>query len=69
MSPEQINEETLSPASDIFSWAGLTVFAIAGHQPFASKDSSKAEIWRAISEGDPNLGEPPANSGRYSRPH
>jgi serine/threonine protein kinase/cold shock CspA family protein len=56
MSPEQINEGELTPASDIFSWAGLTVFAATGHQPFARRDSPVTAVWRAISDGDPNLG-------------
>jgi len=55
MSPEQINDDRLTPASDIFSWAGATVFAATGHQPFASQDSPVPAIWRAISEGEPNL--------------
>jgi predicted Ser/Thr protein kinase/cold shock CspA family protein len=55
MSPEQVKEEALTRESDIFSWAGVTVFAVTGHQPFASEDSPVDEIWRMIREGDPDL--------------
>jgi serine/threonine protein kinase/cold shock CspA family protein len=60
MSPEQINQATLTTASDIFSWAGLTVFAVTGHQPFGVKDSAWSEVWREISDGTPNLTGVPA---------
>jgi cold shock CspA family protein/predicted Ser/Thr protein kinase len=55
MSPEQIREEDLTSASDIFSWAGLVVFATTGHQPFGSQDAPKVEVWQAISSGAPDL--------------
>jgi cold shock CspA family protein len=55
MSPEQIDEGALESASDIFSWAGLTVFAVTGHQPFGSRDSPVTSVWREISDGAPNL--------------
>ncbi len=55
MSPEQVSEGPLTPASDIFSWAGLTVFAATGRQPFARKDSPRSEIWQAIRADDPDL--------------
>ncbi|WP_327586454.1 serine/threonine protein kinase [Nonomuraea sp. NBC_00507] len=35
MSPEQLSAETLSPASDMFSWAGTMVFAASGRIPFS----------------------------------
>ncbi len=56
MSPEQISEDELTSATDIFSWAGLTVFAATGHQPFAAPDAAMSALWRQISEDDPNLG-------------
>jgi serine/threonine protein kinase len=55
MAPEQIDEGALTPASDIFSWAGLTVFAVTGHQPFGGRDSPVTAVWREISYGAPNL--------------
>jgi cold shock CspA family protein/predicted Ser/Thr protein kinase len=55
MAPEQIDEGALTPASDIFSWAGLTVFAVTGHQPFGSRDSPVTAVWREIRDGAPNL--------------
>jgi eukaryotic-like serine/threonine-protein kinase len=56
MSPEQIVREELTAASDIFSWAGLTVFAATGDPPFAAADAPQSVVWRQISEGKPNLG-------------
>ncbi len=60
MSPEQINQRKLTPASDIFSWACLTVFAATGRQPFASEDSPWTVVWREICEGTPDLSGVPA---------
>ncbi len=59
MSPEQINEGELTPASDIFSWAALTVFTVTGHPPFGDRDASWPVVWRQISDGDPDLAEVP----------
>jgi cold shock CspA family protein/predicted Ser/Thr protein kinase len=55
MSPEQTREESLTPASDVFSWAALVVFATAGHQPFGAEGDPTWQVWQAIRSGGPNL--------------
>jgi cyclophilin family peptidyl-prolyl cis-trans isomerase/cold shock CspA family protein len=55
MSPEQIQDEELTPASDIFSWAGVMVYATTGHQPFGSPDARLVTLMFQIVEGEPNL--------------
>jgi cold shock CspA family protein len=55
MSPEQTRGDDLTPASDVFSWAGLVVFATTGRAPFGAKDADNLEVWQAIRSGAPNL--------------
>ncbi|WP_106401515.1 serine/threonine-protein kinase [Actinocorallia populi] len=38
MSPEQLNERTLTPASDLFSWASCLLFSATGTSPFAASE-------------------------------
>ena len=60
MSPEQIQDEELTPASDVFSWAGMIVYATTGRQPFGSQDANKLVAWLQIVNGEPNLSDVPA---------
>jgi serine/threonine protein kinase/cold shock CspA family protein len=55
MSPEQVAKAELTRASDVFSWAGLTVFAATGHQPFATAETSPIALLWQIGKGRPNL--------------
>lgn len=60
MSPEQIQDQEVTPASDVFSWAGVIVFAVTGHPPFGSPDARPVTLMFQIVEGQPNLaGVPP----------
>jgi cyclophilin family peptidyl-prolyl cis-trans isomerase/cold shock CspA family protein len=59
MSPEQIQDEELTSASDIFSWAGVMVYATTGHQPFGSPDARLVTLMFQIVEGKPNLADVP----------
>src|ERR1700759_125402 len=40
MSPEQIHDEKITSATDIFSWAGVMVYASTGHPPFGSQEAN-----------------------------
>jgi len=55
MSPEQIEDEEATPASDIFSWAGLMVYISTGHRPFGKEDAAPVALWRQIVDKEPNL--------------
>lgn len=39
MSPEQLNERPLTPASDLFSWASCMLFAATATSPFAAAEA------------------------------
>jgi eukaryotic-like serine/threonine-protein kinase len=60
MSPEQIEDAELSPASDVFSWAGTMVYAATGHQPFGGPDTNLVALYRKVLEGQPDLTDVPA---------
>jgi eukaryotic-like serine/threonine-protein kinase len=58
MSPEQIEDQELTPASDVFSWASTMVYAVTGHQPFGR--TSRLGVFWEIQEDEPDLtGVPP----------
>jgi serine/threonine protein kinase/cold shock CspA family protein len=61
MSPEQIEDAELSPASDVFSWAGTMVYAATGHQPFGGPDTNMIALYRKVLEGQPNLADVPGD--------
>ena len=52
-SPEQVQREKLTSASDVFSWASTMVYATTGHQPFGGK-SRLGTVWEVI-EDEPDL--------------
>ncbi|GAA3203930.1 serine/threonine-protein kinase [Nonomuraea helvata] len=54
MSPEQIMGHTVGPASDMFAWAGMMVFASSGRAPF-SNDALQPVINRVLN-CPPDLG-------------
>ena len=54
MSPEQAEGMPVRPASDIFSLAGVLIFAARGEGPFGSGDTA-ALLYRVV-HGTPNLG-------------
>lgn len=53
MSPEQIEASDIGPASDIFSLAGVLVYAATGNGPFGA--GSISSILYAIAHGQPRL--------------
>ncbi|MDP4500557.1 serine/threonine-protein kinase [Nonomuraea turcica] len=53
MSPEQLSAETLTPASDMFSWAGTMVFAASGRIPFSG--AVVPAILHAILHAEPEV--------------
>ena len=57
MSPEQAEGMPVGPASDIFSLAGVLIFATRGEGPFGSGDTA-ALLYRVV-HGTPNLGQIP----------
>ena len=59
MSPEQAEGLTVGPASDIFSLAGVLIYAARGEGPFGSGDTA-ALLYRVV-HGTPNLDQIPAN--------
>jgi serine/threonine protein kinase/cold shock CspA family protein len=61
MSPEQIEDAELTPASDVFSWAGMMVYAATGHQPFGGPDTHMIALYRKVLEGQPNLADVPVD--------
>ncbi len=52
-SPEQVVGEDVTPRSDVFSLAGVVVFAAGGDPPFGSGDS--VETLRRVMTGHPHL--------------
>ena len=54
MSPEQAEGMPVRPPSDIFSLAGVLIFAVRGEGPFGSGDTA-ALLYRVV-HGTPNLG-------------
>ncbi|MEV0620816.1 glycoside hydrolase family 6 protein [Nonomuraea sp. NPDC050404] len=54
MSPEQVSEGAIGPASDIFSWGGTLAFAAGGKPPFGT-GSVPAVLMRIVSD-PPDLG-------------
>ncbi|NAS25780.1 protein kinase [Herbidospora sp. NEAU-GS84] len=59
MSPEQFRGERVTPASDVFSWAGTMVFAATGRQPFAGR--TVPAIVNAVLGAEPDLSGVPAH--------
>jgi len=55
MSPEQVQDEQLSPATDVFSWASVITYATTGRPPFGDEDANAYRVWAQIVEGVPNL--------------
>src|SRR5229473_168331 len=53
MSPEQAEGLTVGPASDIFSLAGVVIYAARGEGPFGSGDTA-ALLYRVV-HGKPNM--------------
>src|SRR6059058_645971 len=59
MSPEQAEGLTVGPASDIFSLAGVLIYAARGEGPFGSGDTA-ALLYRVV-HGKPNTDSVPDN--------
>ena len=59
MSPEQAEGLTVGPASDIFSLAGVLIYAARGEGPFGSGDTA-ALLYRVV-HGKPNTDDVPDN--------
>jgi hypothetical protein len=57
MSPEQAEGLTVGPSSDIFSLAGVLIYAMRGDGPFGTGDTA-ALLYRVV-HGEPNLDQVP----------
>jgi len=62
-SPEQIRNEPVTPASDIYSLGVLLYEILSGHRPYRATSSSWAEVQRVVCETDP-----PKPSAAITRP-
>jgi predicted Ser/Thr protein kinase/flagellar motility protein MotE (MotC chaperone) len=60
MSPEQIRDEEVTSASDIFSWAGVMVYASTGHNPFGTNDAPGCTVMFQILDERPLISDVPA---------
>ena len=58
MSPEQVDDEDIGPASDVFSLGGVLHFAATGRPPFGTGDI-RAVLHRVLTQ-DPDLARVPA---------
>src|SRR3984885_1399808 len=65
MSPEQAEGLTVGPASDIFSLAGVLIYAARGVGPFGLGDTASL-LYRVV-HGSPNIDQVPANIGPLIR--
>ncbi|WP_219469956.1 serine/threonine-protein kinase [Nonomuraea rhizosphaerae] len=53
MSPEQLTDQAVSAASDMFAWAGTMVFAATGHTPF--RGAAVPAVLHAILSAEPDV--------------
>ncbi|GAA3443865.1 glycoside hydrolase family 6 protein [Planomonospora venezuelensis] len=53
MSPEQVKGDPATPASDVFAWGGVLVYAATGHGPFGT-GAVPALLYR-VAHGEPDL--------------
>jgi hypothetical protein len=53
MAPEQVRDEPLTPATDVYAWGGVIAFAGTGRLPFGGGSPSEV-FYRILNEG-PNL--------------
>ena len=60
MSPEQIRDEDVTSASDIFSSAGVMVYASTGHHPFGKQDAPTWTVMFQIVDERPLIDDVPA---------
>jgi len=70
-SPEQLRNESVTTAADIYSLGVLLYQLLSGHRPFESKEGDFKEILKAVTEIDPPLPSSVANvetgSGKNAR--
>ncbi|WP_242608786.1 serine/threonine-protein kinase [Actinomadura formosensis] len=55
MAPEQIEEEPVGPAADVFAWGAAMVYAATGRPPFGTGPS--AAVMRRVTSRRPDLGD------------
>lgn len=55
MSPEQLEHEDVTTASDIFSWGGMIAYAVTGRQPFGGVDAHPYSVMFQIVNGTPRV--------------
>ncbi|MEV5825534.1 serine/threonine-protein kinase [Spirillospora sp. NPDC052242] len=55
MAPEQIEDEPVGPAADVFAWGAAMVFAATGRPPFGT--GPNAAVMRRVTSRPPDLGD------------
>ncbi|GAB3676164.1 hypothetical protein GCM10027589_46320 [Actinocorallia lasiicapitis] len=55
MSPEQIEDDPIGPAVDVFAWGATMVYAATGRPPFGRGPA--AAVMRRITDREPDLGD------------
>ncbi len=67
-SPEQLRNESVTTAADIYSLGVILYQLLSGHRPFESKEGDLKEILKAVTEIDPPLPSSVADTAEPHRP-
>ena len=62
-SPEQLQNKSVTTATDIYSLGVILYELLSGHRPFETKEADFKEIYKAVIEDDPQLPSAIWNSG------
>lgn len=57
LSPEQIDGDTLTPASDLFSFGSVLAFAATGQSPWGNQSTTTSVVFNRILNKEPSLDE------------